>query len=335
MDDLRFRKIFARAPVSIWEQDFSAVGDWLESLRERGVEDLRTYLRSQPGALAHGLSLVRLVEVNEITLRLWEVDSKQELLERWNDLFTDDTFDAFLEELLAIWDGRGEVTAQCSARTASGRPIDYEMHWVAPKIDGELDLEQVIVAIVDLTDHKRAEAALQKSVDLARHLSHRLVRVQEKERLHLSRELHDEFGQLLSAARLQAEMARRAADPSVAAKLEECIDILERASDQVRNLALELRPVMLDDFGLAETLRWVGERFQRRTGIQTFVSGHLDSAALPDDVGVACLRVVQEALTNISRHANARSTWIELAEEEGQLRIVVRDDGVGFDVHQV
>lgn len=331
MDEIRFREIFAHAPISIWEEDFSAVGEWLDSLRERGVEDLEAFLASEPEELRRAVSLVRLVEVNEVTLRMWEVDSLEELLERWTDLFTEDTFEAFAGELLAIWEGRNEVTFQCSARTATGRPIHYEMHWVAPTVGGEMNLRQVIVAIVDVTERRRAEEKLRRNADLAGRLSRRLIEVQERERLHLARELHDEFGQLLSAMRLHVSVAQNETGAAAESELSECVDLLDRAAKQVRNLALELRPVMLDDFGLDATLRWLADEYQKRTKIETVVTGGLNGVC--DAVAVSCYRVVQEALTNVTRHARAEHVSIEMAEEARQLRIVVRDDGVGFDVN--
>jgi PAS domain S-box-containing protein len=135
----------------------------MASLRESGIQDLNAFFKSKPQALHHALSLVRLVDVNEITLRLWEISSKEELLDRWADLFTDKTYDVFSSELLAIWEGRNEMTYQCSSKTATGRPIHYEMHWVAPIIDGQMNLRQVIVAIVDLTEIKEKEEKLRES----------------------------------------------------------------------------------------------------------------------------------------------------------------------------
>lgn len=331
MDEPRFREIFARAPVSIWEEDFSAVGDWLASLRDRGVRDLNAFLESDPQAVRRALSLVRLIEVNEVTLRMWEVGSKEELLDRWTDLFTDDTLDAFTDELLAIWEGRNELTFRCSAKTATGRPIHYEMHWVAPMVNGEMNLSQVILAIVDVTAHRRAEEALRRKADLAGRLSRRLLEVQEQERLRLSRELHDEFGQLLSAVTLSVSVAQREAGAAAPSELEDCIELLNRAAAQVRDLALDLRPVMLDDFGLDAALRWLAEQHQHRTGAETVVQGHLTD--VPDEISVSCFRVVQEALTNITRHARATHVWLRLAQEATQLQIAVQDDGVGFELN--
>jgi signal transduction histidine kinase len=99
----------------------------------------------------------------------------------------------------------------------------------------------------------------------------------------------------------------------------------------MRNLALELRPIMLDTLGLEAALRWLAEHHQQLTGTPVEVVGHLTGATLPAEVATACFRVAQEALTNVARHANARHVWIELSQSESGLELVVRDDGVGFD----
>ena len=154
------------------------------------MTDLGAYLESEQNALQHALSLVRLVEVNDVTLRLWEVDSKEELLERWTELFTDETFKVFADELQAIWDGRNEVTFQCSARTASGKPIHYEMHWVAPLVNGRMNLGQVIIAIVDVTDHVVLERQLGEAVMEISALKERL----EEENIYLREEVRAAHG---------------------------------------------------------------------------------------------------------------------------------------------
>lgn len=332
MSEIRFKEVFAHAPVSIWEEDFSEVGEWLASLRERGIEDLTAFLESDPQALPRALSLVRLLDVNEVTLRLWEVKSKEELLERWTDLFTDETFDVFAAELLAIWEGRNQVTFRCTAKTATGRPIHYKMHWVAPMVDQTMNLGHVIVAIIDITDHEQTEQALRKNTQLARRLSHRLLQVQEHERRHLARELHDEFGQLLAAVTLRVSAAREKAEPAVQQELDKCSDLLDLALKQVRNLALELRPAVLDFDGLDAALRWLGEQYEQRTGIETVVTGRVRDVS--DEVGISCFRVVQEALTNVTRHARAKHVWIEMSGAADGMQIVVRDDGVGFETMQ-
>jgi signal transduction histidine kinase len=156
------------------------------------------------------------------------------------------------------------------------------------------------------------------------------LKVQEEERRHLSRELHDEFGQLLATITLHLHAAKAVAGANAQSNLDECIALLQRAGAQVRSLALELRPTMLETGGLKSALRWLAEQHQQRTGIVTEVVGHVTDVS--GDLAIACFRVAQEALTNVVRHARAQHVWIELNQQEDSLELVIRDDGVGFDV---
>jgi two-component system, NarL family, sensor histidine kinase UhpB len=182
----------------------------------------------------------------------------------------------------------------------------------------------------DVTESKRAEEALRQSAERLRHLSRRLLEVQEEERRHLARELHDEFGQLLATITLHVHAAKGAAGEAARPSLDECAALLQRAGGQVRNLALQLRPTILETLGLEATLRWLAEQHLQQTGLAVQVVGHLNGVS--GDLAIACFRVVQEALTNIVRHANAHHAWIELSQTDSLLNLVVRDDGVGFDV---
>ncbi|HWY85074.1 MAG TPA: sensor histidine kinase, partial [Gemmataceae bacterium] len=147
-----------------------------------------------------------------------------------------------------------------------------------------------------------------------------------------ARELHDEFGQILSAIALHLRTARGLAGEAALPRLDECATLLQQAGEQVRNLALELRPTMLDTLGLDATLRWLAEQHRQRTGCEVQVIGHLSVAPLTPELAIACFRVAQEALTNVVRHAAARHVSIELSQSESVLELIVRDDGVGFDV---
>jgi PAS domain S-box-containing protein len=187
-----------------------------------------------------------------------------------------------------------------------------------------------VIVNEDVTERVRADKALQESASRLQHLSRRLLTVQEEERRHLSRELHDEFGQLLATITLHLHAARESAGETTRSSLEESIAVLQRASAHVRSLALELRPTMLETAGLGTTLQWLADQHQQRTGIAIHVAGHVSDVS--GDLAIACFRVAQEALTNVVRHARARQVWIELSQTDERVELVVRDDGVGFDV---
>jgi PAS domain S-box-containing protein len=166
-------------------------------------------------------------------------------------------------------------------------------------------------------------------------LSQRLVEVQETERRRIARELHDEIGQALTALKIDLQtMQRSPAALPLAPYLEETVGIVERTLQQVRNLSLDLRPSLLDDLGLVPALRWCVDRQAQRAGINVQFAAEPLEKRLPADVETTCFRVVQEALTNVVRHAQARQVSIELQRRDEDLLVAIRDDGVGFDVQR-
>ncbi len=184
----------------------------------------------------------------------------------------------------------------------------------------------------DISERKEAEEALRRSAERLQVLSRRVVEVQEQERRHVARELHDEIGQVLSAVGVNLRGLKVTSSAAASPRIEESIQIVEQAVEQVRNLSLELRPYMLDDLGLAATLRWLVDRQAQRSGLVPHFAVESSSAPLPPSLATACFRVAQGALTNVVRHAHARNVWVELQQGDEQVRLLIRDDGVGFDL---
>jgi signal transduction histidine kinase len=188
-----------------------------------------------------------------------------------------------------------------------------------------------VIVNEDVTARIRAEEALRSHAVRLQQLSRRLFAVQEEERRNLSRELHDEFGQLLATASMQLRAAINAGGERSRELLDGCVALLQRAGSQVRGLALDLRPMQLDT-GLDSAMHWLAAQHEQRTGIVTRVSGHASDVS--GAVAITCYRVAQEALTNVVRHARAQHAWIELLKTGDTLVMTVRDDGIGFDVRR-
>ncbi len=170
-------------------------------------------------------------------------------------------------------------------------------------------------------------------------LSARLVQAQEAERRSLSRELHDEVGQSLSAAlielrNLSAGLAVRPGEQS-RSHVETIKGLVEESVRVIRNMALLLRPSMLDDLGLIPALRWQARESAKRTSMDVSVATELDSDELPDDYKTCIYRVVQEALHNCERHSHATAVRIRVEQKQDRLMLIIQDDGLGFDVRQV
>jgi len=164
-------------------------------------------------------------------------------------------------------------------------------------------------------------------------VSRRLLEVQEAERRHLSRELHDEVGQALTAVKMNLQMLRRQSSPKQATgRLDESIGLVDRILHGVRQLSLDLRPSLLDDLGLAAALRWYVSAQAERSGI----AANVVTEPMPDNLPIAttttCFRIAQEAVTNALRHARATRITVTLRCEGEELEVSVGDNGVGFDV---
>jgi signal transduction histidine kinase len=166
-----------------------------------------------------------------------------------------------------------------------------------------------------------------------RELSLKLVKAQEEERRAISRELHDEVGQMLTGLRMELSNLGRlhaAPEDQFEARIRECRVLLEQTLQAVRDLAMGLRPSMLDDLGLGAALEWQAREFARRYDIPVNVLLEAPLEQLSETQKTSIYRVVQEALTNCARHAHARSIGIRLKQAGEALELAVADDGVGM-----
>jgi signal transduction histidine kinase len=178
--------------------------------------------------------------------------------------------------------------------------------------------------------HEQHQSELAQKQQLA-HLSSQLMQAQEEERRRIARELHDEIGQALTATKLGLAMAARGAPPDVAGPLQEARAITDRTLQSVRDLSQLLHPSMLDDLGLPDTATWYVRRFSRRTGIASELVVERLKRRLHPEVESSTYRIIQEALTNVARHAEASLCRVEISQVDSSLRIRIEDNGKGFD----
>lgn len=190
-----------------------------------------------------------------------------------------------------------------------------------------------------------------------RRLSHQLMRATEQERARISREIHDQLGQSLTAIKIELRTARRrvqaatAAPPSsavgaeqsagasangeapangVVAKLDDIAQMVDEMVVLVRRIAADLRPGLLDDFGLGAAIEWQMEEFKKLTGIEYTLDSAIDEERLSSNQTIAAFRILQEALTNVSRHAQASAVAVQAEMDDDGLSLQVRDNGRGF-----
>lgn len=182
---------------------------------------------------------------------------------------------------------------------------------------------------------EKYQESLQAQHEL-RELSNRLVNTEERERRAISRELHDEVGQSLSALLFDVQNLLEAphAEGPILGGLRKIKASAETCVDEVRDMALLLRPSMLDDLGLVAALEWQAREVSKRTGMVVDMSEENVSDRLPEEHRTCAYRIVQEALNNCSRHAHARNARVTVRQKDNHLRLSIEDDGKGFDPAQ-
>jgi PAS domain S-box-containing protein len=195
----------------------------------------------------------------------------------------------------------------------------------------------LMVVARDITMRKQTDDELRKSTAHLSDLSKRIVNAQEAERHHLARELHDQIGQNLTALNINLNYLRThllgEADLQIGARLDESMALVDETIERVRGVITELRPSVLDDYGLGAALRWYVKQFTKRTGLKVDMRIDEDSTwhRMPSNVETALFRVAQEGLTNIAKHAGADQVTVRLNVDSLCVNLAIADNGIGFD----
>ena len=173
---------------------------------------------------------------------------------------------------------------------------------------------------------------LEASQSSLRQLPRQIIQAQEDERHRLARDLHDEAAQALTSLLVRLRLLERAQDPAEAqARVQELRELTAQALEEVRRVALDLRPTILDDLGLGPALEWRVDELNRGGGLHATLWATGLDRRLPREVELTFYRVAQESLSNAARHAQAQSVNVELTAGDGRLRLAITDDGCGFD----
>lgn len=185
----------------------------------------------------------------------------------------------------------------------------------------------------DITHHKAVERELREQRARSRELSAYLQSIREQERTRISRELHDELGQNLTALRLGLDWIEAQLPPGPGELLTKLASLRRLADATVATMATiasELRPAMLDDLGLAAAVEYLVETAASRSGLRIALSVRLDTNARAEETNTAIFRILQEALTNVTRHARAQNVSVSLTESDGEVALDISDDGSGL-----
>ncbi|WP_414705833.1 PAS domain-containing sensor histidine kinase [Pseudomonas sp.] len=225
--------------------------------------------------------------------------------------------------------------SNCIRADGSTLPVDVSLSFLRFR-----DAEYLVVFITDVTERRRSLEALQESesrlhslAEQLRELSAHLETVREEEKARIAREVHDELGQMLTVLKLETSMCELAyadLDPGLRDRLNSMKRLIAQLFQLVRDVATALRPPILDA-GIASAIEWQARRFEARTQIPCLVEVPDNLPTLPDATAVGLFRILQEALTNVMRHAQAHTVELNLTLEAGVLCMTIADDGRGFE----
>jgi PAS domain S-box-containing protein len=197
-------------------------------------------------------------------------------------------------------------------------------------------VRQLAATLAIAIQQARLFESVRQQGERLRALTARLAEAEEVERQRVARDLHDLVGQNLNALGINLNLLRRhlpeATPELVRSQLDDSLALVQETSASIRRVMENLRPPMLDDFGLVATLHWYGAQFASRTGIAVTVQGQEPTPRLAAPLESALFRIVQEGLTNVAKHAQATQVTVTVAADDGGVRLVVADDGVGFNL---
>ena len=294
LDELgrRMRLIFDLAPVAIWITDAD-----------------------------------RINFANHACARLFGTDNSEELMGRSvYELLRPESHPAVRAAMVLALEGSRPVPiVRERILQRNGAMRSVEMAVAALPDHGRTALQMVITDITRQTDERQE---LEHSRQQLRELSAGMVTAREEERRRIARELHDELGQRLTA--LKMELSTLVCSDAPDDRRASMLSMVDETIASVRRISTDLRPLMLDDLGLNAAIEWLAEGWERRMGISVRLRLCADDPPLGQSVSIALYRMVQEALTNVARHAHATKVKIAIWHEDGELVLTVRDNGVGF-----
>ncbi|MEM8736972.1 MAG: PAS domain S-box protein [Planctomycetota bacterium] len=323
----RFRSLFDRVPVSVWEQDLTQVAAWLDGLKAQGVTDLAAYLAEHPEANDHAVKLTGIQSVNHATYELMGARDRDELMYSMRHGSVGPPPEALLVKLLAIWHGQSSAEMETYCHQVSGKKIYVLFRFEVPELRGQPDFSRAIVALTDISANRQRLFA-QAQADQA-----------ERERQILGRELHDTLAQQLTGVNMLAESLRRRIVSRQVEEAEtraaELTQLVGQANSEVRRLISGLSPERIAPDELETALESLAENITLVHSVPTTFHCSRSPEELDEDTANHLLFIAQEAAHNAAKHAKASSIRITLQPQDHGLTLEIADDGIGLHTPRV
>lgn len=279
----------------------------------------------------------KFVFINPAGLKLLGAEADDQLLEKpITEIIHPDGLEKSLDRLQRMMDGEGGLyPTRDKYIKLDGKVVDVEV--IASLINYN-DKPSVQVIVTDITERKKAEREIFSSREQLRALNARIEKVQEEERINLSRELHDNLGQNLTGLKMDiAWLAKRIKgeitdEPqAIISKTDSMLSLIDGIINNVRRISADLRPNVLDYLGLIPSIEWQTEEYKKRTELQCEFTTNVTNINFKPEINSSIFRIFQEAFTNIIRHSRATNVIINIVEESDILRLEIADNGIGIN----
>lgn len=309
--------------------------DTLEAARRESDQQLRHMVQSVSDAILTVNAEKRIVLFNSAAEKMFGVSAELAIGKDLGELLAQGLLQPQLQALLRYIDEglrppAGQARQGIIELQSAEQQLPVELSLTTTSFSGELLLTAVFR---DLTERQRAERELLESNRQLQELSASLQNVREEERARIARELHDELGQSLTGMRMEVSWLGgrlQAGQQVLIDKVAAIKNQIDQTIASVRRISSELRPLVLDDLGFAAAASWYVNQFAARTGLPVSLDLPVDDPEQGSAVATALFRVLQESLTNVTRHARASEVFVRLQHQDGQWHLSIADNGVGL-----
>jgi PAS domain S-box-containing protein len=323
----RYGNLFEYAPTSLWVQDFSGLKTHFDTLRNNGVDDLEKYFTEHPVEVIKCTDHLKILDINQTTLKMYGVNDKREFFEKTPAFFTSEGIGPFRDQIIALVNGKTSFETESVNRTLSGQPLHVALRWVIPP-GYEDTWKRVYVSITNITRRKEAEEALAQT-------HRKLLEIRESEREHLAKELHDAIGQQLIAMHLSQQALFAAngnqmgdsSKQSMQSLIQQCRQLIR----DLRGICHGLYPPTLESLGLPGALQQLANETPMDVSLIVRCNPPTDALRFEPQVEIDLFRIVQEAISNALRHSQADRIEVDLKYDGKLFYLQISDNGNGFD----
>jgi len=296
---------------------------WANAALTESEEKYRSYIDNAPDGVFVADASGRYIEVNVAACRITGYSKAELLSMSVIDLLPEETVEAGMDQFRKLLK-KGNIKSDLMFKTKQG----LRRWWTLEAI--RYDETRIICFVKDITDRKHTEDELKSSLEQLHQLTKHIEKVREDERVAISRELHDDLGQALTAVKIDLELIRQSVSNSeTELKVKNVSALVSETIKTVQRLTLQLRPAIIDDLGIEAAIEWYTKEYAQRNGVEILLETNSISYISPE-TSLIIFRIMQESLTNIARHSKATIVSISLTQLAENICLLISDNGIGI-----